>query len=770
MKKSLLILSTLLFAFIMSAQFLEVNAFSTVTFDVESYFDEYNTTINTITDEDYGSVLSFDTQLGSSSGYTFKYWVINGVVEMNSDVDDVFPVVEDMTVKALFSPSDSHLVVYMDSNGLYLDLEYVSNGGTALDAGTYDVPSKPGYDVAAVKWDKALTNITDDTVMILQYEKVSSDSYSITVNNGTGDGAYEYNTYATVVADAPTGEDVFSHWEDADGNVVSLSSTYTFTVLYDRTLTAVYDTSAPSDTPVVGTQLLELRDGYRTYLSQAYVPDGYTVIEYGIVTSVEEQTPSLNYDNADNVYRASLMNSTTGEFLASIPKDHFYARSYLVTKDGAEVISVTYGPEIVHPSGHNPMVLDFEDESKSSYAGATVAINGNDWYIDVALIGNTSSDLKYDTKSLRIDDQGSITSEFAFESGIDSIHLLYGLYGSDASTAIGIQYAYEWDPTTWIDVEITAENYEITVDNTELAAITVDVNIDASIYIKIVKLSGTARMNIDNIIIDSATYSDPNDPVILGAGDATISEGDTFSPLDGVTALDFYDGDISGDIEVTTYDSEMTEVTSPGDYSGLSAGTYTIQYDVADSDLSTSTTSITLTIQAESSYTNVGTELFISEYIEGSSSNKAIEIYNPTGETITLTGVYTLRIASNGGSWGSAIALNGSILPGDVFVIANGSANATILAAADQTSGSISFNGDDAVGLFKDGVLIDIIGVQGVDPGTEWSIGTYGTADGTIIRNSDVTGPVTTWDTGEWTSYTTDYADDLGSHTCTYPS
>ena len=41
-------------------------------------------------------------------------------------------------------------------------------------------------------------------------------------------------------------------------------------------------------------------------------------------------------------------------------------------------------------------------------------------------------------------------------------------------------------------------------------------------------------------------------------------------------------------------------------------------------------------------------DLFISEYIEGSSNNKAIEIYNPTDTAIDLTG-YRLEIYSNGG-------------------------------------------------------------------------------------------------------------------------
>ncbi|MGB3618615.1 MAG: lamin tail domain-containing protein, partial [Catalinimonas sp.] len=41
------------------------------------------------------------------------------------------------------------------------------------------------------------------------------------------------------------------------------------------------------------------------------------------------------------------------------------------------------------------------------------------------------------------------------------------------------------------------------------------------------------------------------------------------------------------------------------------------------------------------------TDLFFSEYVEGSSSNKALEIYNPTDADIDLTG-YRVELFSNG--------------------------------------------------------------------------------------------------------------------------
>ena len=172
------------------------------------------------------------------------------------------------------------------------------------------------------------------------------------------------------------------------------------------------------------------------------------------------------------------------------------------------------------------------------------------------------------------------------------------------------------------------------------------------------------------------------------------------------------------------------------------------------------------------------TELFFSEYIEGSSNNKALEIYNGTGSAINLgTGGYNVQMYFNGSATaGLTINLTGTVVSGDVFVIAQSSANATILAQADQTNGSGWFNGDDAVVLRKGTTVIDTLGQIGFDPGAEWGSGLISTADNTLRRKdticagelngSDVYDP-----SAEWEGFATDTFGGLGSHTanCSAP-
>jgi hypothetical protein len=151
-------------------------------------------------------------------------------------------------------------------------------------------------------------------------------------------------------------------------------------------------------------------------------------------------------------------------------------------------------------------------------------------------------------------------------------------------------------------------------------------------------------------------------------------------------------------------------------------------------------------------------ELFISEYIEGSSNNKAIEIYNGTGAAISLAaGGYNIQMFFNGNAVSTlTINLTGTVAAGDVYVIAHSSATAAILAQADQTNGSGWFNGDDAVVLRKGTAIIDVIGQIGFDPGTEWGTGLASTADNTLRRQAlvcagdlngiDAFNPASQWD------------------------
>ena len=170
--------------------------------------------------------------------------------------------------------------------------------------------------------------------------------------------------------------------------------------------------------------------------------------------------------------------------------------------------------------------------------------------------------------------------------------------------------------------------------------------------------------------------------------------------------------------------------------------------------------------------------LFFSEYAEGSSNNKYLEIYNPTEETIDLSG-YAFPSVANDPSvpgeheyWNTFDA-GATIAPGDVYVIAHGSADPIILAFADQTHTYLS-NGNDGYALVygteTNYTAIDWIGNFDGDPGSSWPVCEDGTTQNhTLVRSLFVT-QGNDWvvssapETCEWEVYDQDTWDYLGSH------
>jgi len=168
------------------------------------------------------------------------------------------------------------------------------------------------------------------------------------------------------------------------------------------------------------------------------------------------------------------------------------------------------------------------------------------------------------------------------------------------------------------------------------------------------------------------------------------------------------------------------------------------------------------------------TDLFFSEYVEGTSNNKALEVFNGTGAAVDLAaGGYVVQMYFNGAvTAGLTVALTGTVADGDVFVLAQASASAPILAQADQTSGAGFFNGDDAVVLRRGGAggpILDAIGQVGTDPGAEWGTGLTSTLDNTLRRLGSITAgdanPDDAFDPAtQWAGFATDTFDGLGAH------
>jgi hypothetical protein len=115
-------------------------------------------------------------------------------------------------------------------------------------------------------------------------------------------------------------------------------------------------------------------------------------------------------------------------------------------------------------------------------------------------------------------------------------------------------------------------------------------------------------------------------------------------------------------------------------------------------------------------FVSAQTDLFFSEYCEGTGNNKGVEIYNPTSESIDLTDYYVVRYGNGSSTFtaGGATDLVGTIGPYSTFVLVNGQTESTptspacdpeMQALADQLDheypAPMYMNGNDVVALVK---------------------------------------------------------------------
>jgi hypothetical protein len=316
--------------------------------------------------------------------------------------------------------------------------------------------------------------------------------------------------------------------------------------------------------------------------------------------------------------------------------------------------------------------------------------------------------------------------------------------GASYLNSITIEYEVAASSTAAVTPSITATGNQKATDNFyNTASITLSSSTDgASIYY---------TTNGDVPTTSSTLYSAPFDITST----TTIKAIAVKSGLDNSTVSEKM-------ITITVSTPVATAASS------ISSSGFTANWDAVPA-----ATDYELTVVSRTISGTPAADLFFSEYIEGSSYNKAIEIYNGTGVAVDLSS-YTVELYGNGATdAGTTLSLTGTLANNDVYVIYNSSANTAIKDAGDVSSTVTYFNGNDAMVLKKSDTILDIIGRIGEDPGTAWTAagGGFSTAEKTLVRKSTVVAGVSvnpsagfpTLET-EWDLYDQDAASNLGAH------
>lgn len=161
-------------------------------------------------------------------------------------------------------------------------------------------------------------------------------------------------------------------------------------------------------------------------------------------------------------------------------------------------------------------------------------------------------------------------------------------------------------------------------------------------------------------------------------------------------------------------------------------------------------------------------DILISEYIEGSSNNKAIELYNGTGKDVDLSD-YRLELYTNGKTTvQNTQTFEGMVLKDEeTLILVHAQANETLRSKGDMTSPVVNFNGDDVLLLKRGEEVIDSFGQLGFDPGEAWTEGEVSSQNKTLIRlsTSGDKNPEDAFDiANQWKALPIDTFDYLGSH------
>lgn len=335
MKKVFLVV----FAFILTAfigvQFIQDTTALPTTVDVEfvAVFDTGNET-PVLTEAQYGD--TFTTTELANDDYTFAFWVVNGVVRPDLPEVTTFVVSRTLNIQGVYYPDDQHAVLFVDSSGKYLGVDYVLDGGNATPPTT--LPDKPNYEVNTINpWSDTYSDVDSSRVLVLQYVLDAATTFDVFVTGGTTNHAEPvYNQIVTVIA---TDLENFTHWEE-DGVVVSYEAVYRFSALRDRNLVAA--TGGTASGVVTLSYDLEIRTGHKSFLGQYELPEDYTFVEAGYLKAAYGTTMEYGQSGVDHVL-ANAIHPTTKEFLTSFPTAEVdNLRAYVVAKNTADQLVVFY--------------------------------------------------------------------------------------------------------------------------------------------------------------------------------------------------------------------------------------------------------------------------------------------------------------------------------------------------------------------------------------------------------------------------------------------
>ena len=300
----------------------------------------------------------------------FAYWQNNAGTILSRESKYSFVVTGKETISAVFNEIvDNKVTLIFES--FYGQVIATKQLASDEIANNPDLPVRTGY--TALGWDfdgdgKITENDTlknaieiglkldSRTVKIVPVYELIDETYTITVENGTGSGTYNQNDIVTAVAkEAETGMK-FSHWKDnANGNILSYNEKYVFYVSENTSIMAVYvetgtKVDAKGATNIVGLNQTDVSKGKGklSFVSMSTVPNGCKINKAGIIATNNFELANSNEftDKKATFVRGMSSNKKAVRYTwtKSVQSgETWYVRAYLVYTDLNGNVHTVYG-------------------------------------------------------------------------------------------------------------------------------------------------------------------------------------------------------------------------------------------------------------------------------------------------------------------------------------------------------------------------------------------------------------------------------------------
>ena len=287
----------------------------------------------------------------ANDNYEFVGWKDSYGTTVSTDAVYNFTVIGDATLTPEFVKVKTNegadiayvTVSFYHQSGKLLDSRKVVSGEGKITA-TVNAPTKVGFDFLG--WSAKASGATAEDVVDFETATFSENTslypvfkaqditYTLTVGSQTEQKAPQSSV--TVTADPMEGKQ-FVGWKDANGNIVSYDSTYTFIITGDTTLTAYYE---QADSEVVKEPTItiaqptyeDITGGYKMAFYFNYtVPEDCKLVDIGIIRKKGDHKADGITLETDGVSQYSVLSKLGSEGQFYYTKSNHYGTGHTVT-------------------------------------------------------------------------------------------------------------------------------------------------------------------------------------------------------------------------------------------------------------------------------------------------------------------------------------------------------------------------------------------------------------------------------------------------------